>query len=305
MASTIPLTIIVAINPRAAFGLGLEAAPPVVAALEEAGHIVTALSMPSYEELRDAVASELRSGADALVVVGGDGMVSLGVNLVADSSVRLGIIPSGTGNDIARALGLPLDNTEAAIRMLLAELEHEPRRIDAGRVTAADGTVRWFGGVLSAGFDAIVNERANHMAWPRGPRRYTLAMVWELLWFRPIRYRVTIDGDTIDTRGMLVSVANGTSIGGGMLITPDAQFDDGLLDVFIVGSLPKLRFIRLFPLVFRGRHVGNPAVTIRRGATVRLESDDVVAYADGERVGMLPVDVEVVPGALLVLAPIL
>lgn len=305
MLSTEPRRIVVAANPTAAFGIGAEGLPTVVAGLEDAGHTVVTLVERTFEELRDAVGVELELGGDVLVVVGGDGMVSLGVNLVAGTPTPLGIIPSGTGNDSARGLGIPLGNVEAATRLLVAALEHEPRVIDAGRVTTADGGIRWFAGVLSAGFDAIVNERANRMGWPRGPLRYTLAMVWELLWFRAITYRLEIDGVASERRAMLAAVANGTSFGGGMLITPGAEYDDGELDVFLVAPMSKWRFIRLFPSVFTGEHVTNPAVTIVRAKRVRLDSEGVIAYADGERVGRLPLDVEVVQRALRLYAPIL
>jgi len=305
MTTTRPKRLVVAVNPTASFGAGGGTGDEVAEALAAAGHDVVVLSESGFDELRAASGAQLERGADALVVVGGDGMVSLGANLLAGTRTPLGIVPSGTGNDVARGLGIPVGNTEAALRMLLAALDHEARVIDAGRATRADGSAVWFAGVLSAGFDAIVNDRANRMRWPRGPRRYTLAMLGELVRFRPLSYRLTVDGVVREVRGMLVSVANGTSIGGGMLIAPDARFDDGLLDVFVVGALSKLEFIRIFPSVFAGRHLGHPAVSIVRGSSIRIEADAVVAYADGERVGPLPLDVEVVPGALRLLAPIL
>jgi diacylglycerol kinase (ATP) len=295
--------LVVAINPTASFGRGSETGSAVVRALREAGHDVTQLTEPSFAELRDVAAHALAAGTDALIVVGGDGMVSLGANLVAGTGTPLGIVPSGTGNDVSRGLGIPVGDPGSAIVHLLAALQLPPRVIDAGRVTRADGSVAWFAGVLSAGFDAIVNERANRMRRPRGPSRYTIAMVLELLRFRPISYRLVTDGESRGVRGMLVAIANGTSIGGGMKITPEASFDDGLLDVCVVGPLSKLRFIRLFPSVFTGAHVTNAAVSMQRGRRVRIEADAVVAYADGERIGPLPLDIELVPRALRVLAP--
>lgn len=101
---------------------------------------------------------------------------------------------------------------------------------------------------------------------------------------------------------MLISVANGQSIGGGMKVTPDARLDDGLLDLFIVRPLSRARFLAVFPKVFSGRHVGHPAVDIRRVRHVELATANVVAYADGERIGPLPLTVDVVPGAVRVLA---
>jgi diacylglycerol kinase (ATP) len=178
------------------------------------------------------------------------------------------------------------------------------RRIDAVRRTGgpgADGRDHWYLGVLCGGFDAVVNERANRWSWPRGQMRYNLAIARELPVFRPLPYRLELDGEVWDTDAMLVAVGNGPAYGGGMHITPDAQYDDGLLDVLVVGPLSVLKLLRVFPQVFSGRHVTHPAVTIRRARRVRLSTPGIVAYADGERFAELPVEVEVVPGALDVL----
>jgi diacylglycerol kinase (ATP) len=155
---------------------------------------------------------------------------------------------------------------------------------------------------VSAGFDAAVNERANAWRWPRGQARYHLAMLRELASFRAINYTVTADGETWQQAAMLISVANGQSIGGGMKVTPDAVLDDGLLDLFIVSRLSRTGLLKVFPKVFSGGHLGHPAVHIRRVRKVELSADNVVAYADGERIGPLPLTIEVVPGAVRVLA---
>ncbi|MEO8932511.1 MAG: diacylglycerol kinase [Lacisediminihabitans sp.] len=298
-----PLHLVVAINPSASFGKSRAVGPATVQTLRAAGHEVTALTEPDFEELREAARKALRRKPDALVVVGGDGMVSLGVNLLAGTKIPLGIVPSGTGNDMARGLGIPVGNTEAAIELLLQLLQNAPRVIDAGRVTGSDGGITWFASVLSAGFDAVVNERANLMRWPRGRSRYNLALLRELAVLKPISYRLTLDGVVSETRAMLVAVGNNVSLGGGMRVVPEAKLDDGLLDVLVVQPLSRTAFLRIFPRVFKGTHVSDPRVSITRVRSIRIEADAVVAYADGERVGPLPVDAEVVPGALRVLAP--
>jgi diacylglycerol kinase (ATP) len=303
MTTPKPLRIVVAINPSASFGKSRAVGPAVVQTLRAAGHEVTALTEPDFEELQDAARAALRGKPDALVVVGGDGMVSLGVNLLAGGRIPLGIVPSGTGNDMARGLGIPVGNTEDAIEMLLATLHQPPRVIDAGRVTEADGRTTWFACVLSAGFDAVVNERANLMRWPRGRSRYNLALLRELVMLRAVSYRLTIDGVVSETRAVLVSVGNNVSLGGGMRVVPDAQLDDGLLDVLVVQPLSRTAFLRIFPRVFKGTHVSDPRVSIVRVRSIRIEADAVAAYADGERIGPLPIDIEVVPAALRVLAP--
>jgi len=301
--TTKPLKLVVAINPSASFGKSRAVGPAVVQTLRAAGHEVVALTEPDFEELRDAARAALRDKPDALVVVGGDGMVSLGANLLAGGRIPLGIVPSGTGNDMARGLGIPVGNTEAAIESLLAALQLPPRVIDAGRVTEGDGRVTWFACVLSAGFDAVVNERANLMRWPRGRSRYNLALLRELAVLKPIGYRLTLDGVVTETRAVLVAAGNNVSLGGGMRLLPDARLDDGLLDVVVVGPLSRTAFLRIFPRVFKGTHVTDPSVTIVRARSIRIEADAVAAYADGERVGPLPIDVELVPAALRVFAP--
>jgi diacylglycerol kinase (ATP) len=302
---TSPKRIIVAINPSASFGSRGASGPRVVDALVADGHDVTALTQPDFAALTAAVRQALDAGgpaeADALVVVGGDGMVSLAVNAVAETGIPFGIIPSGTGNDMARGLGIPLDSLDDAVAVLRTALAAGPRTIDAGRVHHSGGTT-WFGGVLSAGFDALVNERANRMSRPRGASRYVIALLAELVTLRARRYDLTVDGVSSTVSASLIAVANNTSLGGGMTVAPDAVIDDGLLDLFRVGALSRVRFLRLFPKVFSGSHTGLDIVDISRVTRVRIDAADVIAYADGERVGPLPAEVEVVAGALRILA---
>lgn len=298
-------TLAVAINPTASFGRGREVGPQVVAMLRGQGNVVHELVAPNLDVLRDEAAARLAAGADALVVVGGDGMVNLGVELTAGTGIPLGIIPSGTGNDMARGLGIALDDPEAAVQGMLAALDRGPRVIDAARIdygTGPSAGSRRFACVLSAGFDAIVNERANRMRRPRGRSRYTIALLVELARLRPIDYRLVVDGVEHRERALLVSVGNNVSLGGGMKVTPAALLDDGLLDVMLVRPLSRLEFLRIFPRVFAGTHVTDPRVITMRGRRIRIEAEGIVGYADGERIAPLPIDVEVESGALRVLA---
>jgi diacylglycerol kinase (ATP) len=305
-----PKKLVVAINPSASFGASRDVGPAVVQTLRAMGHEVTSLTEPDFEQLLSSARAAVRKRPDALIVVGGDGMVNLGTNLVAGTRVPLGIIPSGTGNDMARGLGIPHDDTEAAIRVLDAALAHGPRTIDAGHLAWTDAETgvkdeRWFACALSAGFDAIVNERANEMRHPKGPSRYILALLAELARLKPISYRLVLDGEPVETNAVLVALGNSVSLGGGMKITPDAQLDDGLFDVLMVKPLSRIAFLRIFPRVFAGTHVTDPRVRIVRAKKVRIEADvPLVAYGDGERIAALPLDIEVVPGALRVLAPL-
>jgi diacylglycerol kinase (ATP) len=295
--------VIVAVNPTSAFGKNSFAGLSTAHALIEAGHDVVELRRESFAELRDAArdaiaeATQAKAAHPVLVVVGGDGMVSLGVNLVAGTPVPLGVVPAGTGNDLARALALPVGDIGASIRHLITALKAKPQTIDLGRITHAGGVV-WFAAVLSGGFDAIVNERANRMRHPRGKSRYTIALLLELVGLRPRTYELTLDGEHQTVQANLVAIANGESLGGGMRICPEASLTDGLLDIAWLAPVTRRRFLKLFPKVFSGTHVGEPEVTIRRAKRVRLDSPGIVAYADGERVGPLPVEVEAVPHAV-------
>ncbi|WP_280796768.1 diacylglycerol kinase family protein [Aurantimicrobium minutum] len=296
-----PRHIVVAINPTASFGKNPLAGEQTVAALESAGHSVTALRAESFDLLAGKLNRALTLTPDALVVVGGDGMVSLAVNMLAQTSIPFAVVPAGTGNDLARGIGLPVGNITACISAMVESLDREPERLDLGRITSTDGSeVRWFASILSAGFDAIVNERANAMTWPKGKSRYTLALLRELFALKPVRYRLTVDGDSREESAMLISIANNSTMGGGMSVTPEASMRDGLLDVFVLRPLSRLRFLRLFPRVFAGTHVSEPEVLIQRAKTVTLDAPGIVAYADGERVWALPVQVDVVPAAVRV-----
>jgi diacylglycerol kinase (ATP) len=206
----------------------------------------------------------------------------------------LGIIPTGTGNDTARALGLPLGDPLAAAD-----------RVVAGRIRTIDlarSGDRYYVTVLAAGFDAMVNERANRLAWPQGQLRYTVASVQELRAFTPIRYTLDLDGIEREVDAMLVSVGNSDSFGGGVRITHGADLEDGLLDVVLIKPVSKLELVRTYPKLFTGGHVHHPQYERHRVKRVTVAAADVVAYADGERFGALPLTVEVVPRALRVLA---
>ena len=288
------------VNPTSGKNTGAQVGQQALSLLRDAGVDVLDLSASDARSAVEQGRAAIESGAiDRLVVGGGDGMVHLGANLCAGTPVPLGVIAAGTGNDIARELGLPVRDAAASVQRILSG---STRQVDAARHTTATGGQKWFLGVLAAGFDAVVNERANQLTWPKGPMRYNLAILRELPVFRAIPYTLVLDGERIDTEAMLVAVGNGPAYGGGMRVTPDASFDDGLLDVLILRKISTFEFLRVFPRVFKGTHVSHHAVQIRRARTVSLEAEGIVSYADGERFAPLPMSMEVVPGALTVLA---
>ena len=291
----------VAINPSASQGKGRHIGAHLVEALRATGCTVDEYRADDYEHLEAEARAAVANGVDALIVVGGDGTAQLGTNVCAGTETPLGIMPSGTGNDTAQGiLGLPLDDMDAAIARIIEALDKPAWKIDAG-IMRWKGGQRWFCSTVSAGFDALVNERANRLAFPKGPSRYTVGMVLELLELKPIHYTLTIDGVETQEQAILTTIANNSQYGGGMLICPEAKPDDGLLDIMMVRPLSRLNFLRIYPKVFKGTHVEDPRVIIRQGKKFRLDSPNLVGYSDGERIAPLPMDVEVMPRALPVL----
>jgi len=229
-----------------------------------------------------------------VIAVGGDGLLHLVLQKVTPAQVPLAIIPAGTGNDFVRTLGWSLDDVDS---ILSSVLKSKPRSIDLGLV---DG--QWFGAILSTGFDSIVNEKANTMSWPKGPNKYNVAIAIELPRFAPRHYEIVLDDRTISTQAMLIAVANGRSYGGGMLVCPEAEVSDGYFDVMVLHPISKFEFIKVFPRVFKGTHISHPAVEIVRSKSVIIASD-AVAYADGERIGQLPINAQCVSNALATWMP--
>lgn len=237
---------------------------------------------------------------DGLVVVGGDGMVHHAINLVAQTDIPFGIVAAGTGNDSARTLGLPIHDGIASARVILSNL-NQPRVVDAVSATTSTGQF-WFFGTLSAGFEALVNQRANTMKWPKGPARYQVAMVAELAKFKPIQYKAEIDGEVREFEAMLCAVCNSPQFGGGMKVVPFADVTDGCIELFIVHKMSRFELIKVFPKVYSGGHVDHPAVEIIRAKKVKIDAGKMPAYSDGEAVGFSPISTEVVQGALKVFA---
>jgi len=291
-------------NPAARAGAHTGAAMRAAERLRAAGHRVSVISGGSAAESSELLRTALDLGADAVVVAGGDGTVSLAIQQLAGGRVPLGIVPAGTGNDLANTLGLRDLDADAAADAVIAGTT---RTIDLARVTRTDGTSVLYGTVLASGFDSKVNDRANRMRWPRGHMRYNVAILVEFLRLRGIPFDVELelaDGVTERIAGELVmaTVGNGRSYGGGIPICPDADLEDGLLDVTLLRPAGRLKLLRLLPRVYRGTHTSIDEVTTYRVRSARLASPGVTAYADGDPLGPLPLRVDVVPGALRVFA---
>ncbi|MFF0155880.1 diacylglycerol kinase family protein [Micromonospora sp. NPDC005203] len=288
-------------NPTAGRGRHRALLPRLLDGLAAAGRPVRVLSAASPGEAEAACRAAVADGIGALVAIGGDGTVHQAMQAVAGTAVPFGPVPAGTGNDFALDTGFPADPV-AAVEVIVSALRGgRTHVVDLARMTGADGAERWFGAVLAAGFDAIVNERANRMRWPRGPRRYDLAILVELARLRPRRYTLRLDGVPHDLDAVLVAVGNCPTYGGGMRICPAADPTDGLLDVVVAGRVNRRTLIRVKPRIYQGTHVSHPLVSSYRARTVELAADGIVTYADGERSLELPVTISAVPGAVRLL----
>ncbi|MFF2073862.1 diacylglycerol kinase [Kitasatospora sp. NPDC058162] len=300
-ARTVIRRVTVLTNPAAGIGHAEPAARRAVARLRTLGIEVDPQAGRSADDAVRLAREAAAGGADAVAVVGGDGMVNLALQALAGGPVPLGVIPAGTGNDHAREYGLPIGDPEAAADVIAAG---RTRDVDLGRITGPDGAVRWYGSVLASGFDSLVSDRANRLRWPRGRMRYNLAILAEFANLRPLPFRITLaDGTVIERDLTLAAVGNTRSYGGGMLICPAALPDDGLLDVTLVDAMPRLRIARFFPTLFKGTHTTHPEVTTLRTESLRIESPGITAYADGEFITALPVDVTLLRAALHLLVP--
>lgn len=288
------------VNPQAGRGHAGRAGAEAEDALRAAGARVTLLAGSSAEQTRSLARRAVRAEPDGIVVVGGDGTLTGIVDLLAEGGRPITLVPAGTGNDLARALGIPTGDARTAA---LTALHGCAQRIDLGTISS-QGAERVFLTVAALGFDAKVSERTNALRRPSGRLRYYLALVVELARLRPTEFRISVDGSGERVQpGTLLAVGNTRSYGGGMPICPDAQADDGRLDVVHVAPLTRLRLIRLFPLLLRGSHLRRTEVQHRRATSVRVSAPDLVVYADGERVGAGECLIGVRPAAVTMMIP--
>ncbi len=305
------------VNPSAGLGRARKLLPKVVTELvtslpgvDVRVHLAAGFAEAAAHCRRAVAAARPEEGdrrADALLVMGGDGMMHLGANACAGTDVPLGLIPAGTGNDSCRGLGLPPANPVAAARLVV---RGATRRIDLARVTGTlvdrgpgDGSQEHVVSVVSTGFDALVNLRANRTTFPRGRLRYAWSATVQLAQFEPLPYRLVIDGERREIPAILVAVGNAGYLGGGMAICPDADVTDGLLDLTIVHPVSRGTFIRLLPALFTGSFVRDPAVEQLRAQEVVIDGDGLYGMADGDELGPVPLTVTAAPDALTVFTP--
>ncbi|MFD3509891.1 diacylglycerol kinase family protein [Nocardia sp. NPDC058666] len=307
--------VLVVTNPHSGSGRGDGVTEAVLAELATQGVEVTQVRAPSADSSVAQVRTELAGPdrPDAVICVGGDGLMNVLLAAVAHSGVPLGLVPAGTGNDLARELGIPTDDPRAAVRILL---DGRVRTLDLGRIESPDATPTWFATVVGTGFDARVTLRANGMRYPRGPLRYTVAAVAELLRGYTLPFRIEMSGlapgaldnppdqhVVIMTDAVMAPIGNTRTYGGGMLVCPEAKADDGYLDITVVGAVSRWEMGRLLPALSAGKRIDHPATKRYRARRITVSAPGGYATADGEPAGMLPVTVQAMPGALAVLVP--
>ena len=283
------------LNPSAGGGRARELLPRIEAAMNAAGLPHRAVLTASLEHGCGEARAAVEAG-EIPVVISGDGLIGQVGGALADTGATMGLICGGRGNDLARVLGIP-DEVEAAVGLLGAG---ETREIDVGEVNG-----RRFLGIASCGFDSDANRIANEAKLVKGRLVYAYAALRALAGWKDATFTLDLDGERSELRGYGVAVANSRAYGGGMYVAPDAELDDGLLDVVSLRQTGKLRFLTgILPKVFDGKHVEQPEIGVRRAAEVSIAADRPFAvYADGDHLADLPATVRLLPRALRVIVP--
>ena len=281
------------VNPTAGAGRAAKLLGAVEAELRSMGLSFRVERTSSMEHARECSRRAAAAG-EIVAAMGGDGLTGAVAGELRDGAGVLAVLPGGRGNDFARKLGIPSDPVAAC-----ALLRGPERRIDLAAV--GEGT---YLGILSAGLDSDANRLANENTLPLGTAVYAYAALRALAAWKPARWTVTVDGETREFDGYTVAVSNSGVYGSGMYLVPDADLEDGLLDVVIVSDVSKRRWLANLPKVFKGTHTEEPGLHVLRGRSVSFHADrPFTAYADGDPIAELPATVDVVPGTLRVLAP--
>lgn len=282
------------VNESAGKGKALYLANQFSKLLVNSNQEFTLIHETSYEKTIEKLKSSLSTNSyKKVIAIGGDGLVNLCLQYLARSGITLGVIPAGTGNDFARAVGV---NGLSVNKIFDLYTKSDPAEIDLGLVKS-QSSERWFVQVLSTGFDAEVNSRANKIRWPKGKSKYTIATVRTLARFRPITYEIEIDGHKFSQSAMLFTIANGETYGGGMRICPGASNSDGIFELLLVRPVSRFVLLTIFPKVFKGNHIPHQKIDTYRAKVVKI-SASTSSYADGEYVANLPITVTNVGNAL-------
>ena len=299
MATTTPVPVLS--NPSARAGGGGRSMAAITRALRYAGRTPHHIAARSPAEVTERMRELIVAGEGRVLLVGGDGLVHHAAQAAANSPLTIGIVPTGTGNDIARGLAIP-GNVAGAVGTALID----PVAIDVLRVRELNGGEQHIVvSVCTLGFSGDVNERANGLRRPRGRFRYTAATMLEIRQLRTLPLSIELDDEpTVAVDETLMAVANTPFFGGGMKIAPKADPTDGILDICCIGTVGRVELLRVFPRVFRGKHLSHRAVSTHRAESVVIrqrEGDEPVAvWGDGEPIGHLPIEITVVPNALAV-----
>lgn len=281
-------------NPASAGGRALEALPQVEGELDRLGAQHRTVTTRSIEHATEEAAKAGAAG-ETVVALGGDGLLRPLATALRGSESAVALVPCGRGNDLARVLGIPKDPAQAA----RVAVQGPERLLDVAEV---DGTP--FLGIASLGFDSEANRIANEARLIKGDAVYLYAAVRALLAWKPARFSVTVDGERHEVIGFTVAVGNSRAYGGGMMLLPHAELDDGKLDVLLVKRHSKLRFIGGMPKLFKGTHLPSPHAVLLRGEVVEVSSDrPFVVYADGDPIGATPATMRVRPRSLRVIVP--
>lgn len=285
------------VNPTSGGGRGWRVVGQAAPLLREHGLRPDIVMCTNGDEPATLARHAADEGYELVIAVGGDGQAAAVAAGLVGGDATFALLPAGSANDYARTLGMPRANIPAAVRAIAGR---RTERVDTVKVKVADRE-RHFLNVVGTGFDAVVAGRAEKIPVLRGAGRYVLALIAELPRFKAATITLDVDGATLELRAMMVAVANGISYGGGMRVAPSASLTSGQLEVCVVGEVSKPEFLRAFPRVFRGTHVGHPAVTMLTGREVRLTAERPLRLiGDGEWFGELPATVAVDPHSLSV-----
>lgn len=282
------MSLAVLVNPTAGKGAALAEFDTAVRLLRAADHDPVLIRHDDPSDNRSALSNIVESGIERLVVVGGDGLVNMALQFVAETEVILGIVPAGTGNDFARGLGIDA-TTEAAVAGALGAY----RPIDAMR--SSDG---WAASVITQGFSVVTNRVANRLPWPRDGRRYVVATALALPTLRTVPIVLTVDGQRHELQNTFLAIGNTRFFGSGTPICPGANPTSGVLDVVAIGPLTRRELITFYDSVPDETFLQNHRTAVFTGREVTVEGGTTDLWADGEPFGEAPMTISIVPGAV-------